>query len=97
MANPVKSEQSRQHRQRVLKGASILGDVNTSEVTCTVRNMHASGAELLVPDGIVVPSEFLLYVPIDGIGYRCVVRWRRPGRIGVMFTGTEPKPTWHYG
>jgi len=97
MADPVRPEQSREHRQRVLKGASILGDVNTSEVTCTVRNMHSAGAELRVPDGVVVPREFLLYVPIDGVGYRCVVRWRRPGRVGVTFTGTEPKPSWHYG
>ena len=97
MADPVKPEQSREHRQRVLKGASILIDVNTSEMTCTVRNMHGSGAELRVPDGVVVPREFLLYVPIDGIAYRCVVRWRKPGRIGVTFTGTEPKPAWHYG
>jgi len=97
MADPARSDQSREHRQRVLKGASILVDVNTSEVTCTVRNMHGNGAELLVPDGVVVPREFLLYVPIDGIGYRSVVRWRRPGKIGVTFTGTEPKPSWHYG
>ncbi|TIX56419.1 MAG: PilZ domain-containing protein, partial [Mesorhizobium sp.] len=26
-----------------------------------------------------------------------VVRWRREDRIGIMFTGTEPKPHWHYG
>ena len=97
MANPVRSEQSREHRQRVLKGASILLGVNRSETTCTVRNMHGSGAELRVPEGVVVPPEFLLYVPIDGIAYRCVVRWRKPGRIGVTFTGTEPKPSWHYG
>ncbi|TIT05084.1 MAG: PilZ domain-containing protein, partial [Mesorhizobium sp.] len=25
------------------------------------------------------------------------VRWRREDRIGIMFTGTEPKPHWHYG
>ncbi|RWB31810.1 MAG: PilZ domain-containing protein, partial [Mesorhizobium sp.] len=23
--------------------------------------------------------------------------WRREDRIGIMFTGTEPKPHWHYG
>lgn len=44
-----------------------------------------------------MPDEFLLYVPTDGIGYKAVVRWRRDGRIGVEFTGTEPKPHWHYG
>ncbi|TPN81519.1 PilZ domain-containing protein [Mesorhizobium sp. CU2] len=86
-----------QHRQRVLKGATIITGVTNSEVKCTVRNMHSKGAELKVPIEARVPDEFLLYVPIDGIGYKAVVRWRREDRMGVEFVGTEPKPRWHYG
>ena len=93
----AENEHRIQHRQRVLKGAAILTGLNNSEVTCTVRNMHSNGAELKVPIDARVPDEFLLYVPVDGIGYRAVVRWRREDRIGVQFTGTEPKPRWHYG
>ena len=85
------------HRQRVLKGATILTGVTNSEVKCMVRNMHAEGAELKVSPDARVPDEFLLYVPVDGIAYKAVVRWRREDRIGVMFAGTEPKPHWHYG
>ena len=70
---------------------------SNSEIRCVVRNMHEHGAELKIGDGAIVPAHFLLYVPVDGVGYRCVVRWRRDDRIGVMFTGTEPKPHWHYG
>ncbi len=84
-------------RQRVLKGATILTGISNSEVKCTVRNMHADGAELKVSIDARVPDEFLLYVPTDGIAYRAVVRWRHDDRIGVEFTGTEPKPHWHYG
>src|SRR5262245_28396347 len=97
MAEPVRSSKQREHRRRVLKGAAILTDVNTSEISCTVRNMHERGAELRVPLGVHIPDEFLLYVPVDGIGYRSVVRWRVQRRIGVEFVGTEPKPHWHYG
>lgn len=97
MAEPVQSEHRREHRSRVLKGAAILVDINTSEISCTVRNMHSHGAELRVPLGANIPQEFLLYVPVDHIGYRSVVRWRSGDRIGVIFTGTEPKPHWHYG
>ncbi|MFN3765658.1 MAG: PilZ domain-containing protein [Aliihoeflea sp.] len=86
-----------EHRQRVLKGASILGDVNTSEISCTIRNMHSKGAELRVPVDVVVPDDFLLYVPTDAKGYRAAVRWRVRDRIGVEFLGEEPKPHWHYG
>ncbi len=47
-------------RQRVLKGATILTGITNSEVKCTVRNMHAGGAELKVSIDARVPDEFLL-------------------------------------
>lgn len=87
----------RKHRARVLKGAFIIVGINISEVECTIRNMHSDGAELRVGADARVPERFLLYVPVDGIGYRSVLRWRKGERIGVSFTGTEPKPHWHYG
>ena len=97
MTEPARSIPSREHRPRVLKGAAILGDVNTSEIKCLVRNMHDNGAELKAPLGVQIPNEFLLYVAVDGTAYKCTVRWRDGQRIGVRFVGTEPKPGWHYG
>jgi hypothetical protein len=97
MSISAEQNREREHRHRVLKGASILQGINDNEIKVTVRNMHEHGAELRVPTGVQIPSEFLLYVPIDGIGYRSVVRWRNGDRIGVQFTGREPKPHWHYG
>jgi hypothetical protein len=91
------AEQRAQRRQRVLKGAAILTGVQSSEIKCAIRNMNKSGAELMVDIDARVPQEFLLYVPLDGIAYRAVVRWRKEDHIGVEFTGTEPKPAWHYG
>lgn len=91
------NEHRREHRQRVLKGATIITSITNSETSCTIRNQHAGGAELKVPLEAKVPSEFLLYVPVDGVAYRCVMRWRKNGRIGVQFTGTESKPRLHYG
>lgn len=93
----IEGHRQREHRQRVLKGASILGGVRDNEIKVTVRNMHQNGAELRIPLGVPIPPEFLLYVPVDGIGYRSVVRWREGDRMGVQFTGREPKPHWHYG
>jgi hypothetical protein len=97
MALPAQSEHRNEHRRRVLKGAAILTGVSRSEIRCEIRNMHEHGAELKLPSGTVCPPEFLLYVPADGIGYRSIVRWRAGERVGVAFTGTEPKPHWHYG
>jgi hypothetical protein len=85
------------HRQRVLKGATILNGVSQSEISCTVRNMHADGAELRVSPEALIPTQFLLYVAVDGIAYQCELRWRTGNRAGVQFKGTAPKPHWHYG
>lgn len=97
MAVAAESRPEREHRRRVLKGASILSGINNSVVYCTIRNMHDNGAELVVPPEARVPGEFLLYVPTDAISYRSTLRWRKLDRCGVSFTGTEPKPAWHYG
>lgn len=87
----------RPHRPRVLKRATIVKGPTDSEVPCTVRNMHAEGAELKVDGLAAVPASFTLYVPSDGTAYACELRWRREERIGVQITGVVPKPKWHYG
>ncbi|QPC88141.1 PilZ domain-containing protein [Mesorhizobium sp. NBSH29] len=97
MTDLSKPRATRERRKRVLKGATILTGINNSEVNCTIRNMHAEGAELTVAPESPVPQQFLLYVPIDGIAYRASVRWRKGNLVGVAFDGTEPKPAWHYG
>ncbi|MER8409532.1 PilZ domain-containing protein [Mesorhizobium sp. M1307] len=99
-ANPVdenSDEHRRERRQRVLKGGTIITGIQNSEISCTLRNQHEGGAELKVAPDARVPDRFLLYVSVDGVAYRSEVRWRRNDRIGVKFTGTEPKPKLHYG
>ena len=97
MSSLVEREQRRLYRQRVLKGASILNGINRSEIGCSIRNMHGDGAELKILPEADVPQQFLLYVPVDGVAYRAELCWRKRGRAGVRFVGTEPKPVWHYG
>jgi hypothetical protein len=97
MSVRAEPSESREHRRRVLKGGAILSGIKNSAVTCTIRNMHEHGAELRVAAEARIPNEFLLYVPVDGLAYRTILRWRKLDRCGVEFTGTEPKPTWHYG
>lgn len=98
MTPTVEARPERQHRRRVLKGAAIITGVNNSAIACTVRNMHEQGAELRVSPEARVPDRFLLYVPVDGVCYDAILRWRRMDRCGVMFQGTpQPKPRWYYG
>lgn len=62
-----------------------------------LRNQNEGGAELKVPVEAAVPESFLVYVPVDGVAYRAVMRWRRNDKVGVQFVGREPKPRLHYG
>ena len=94
---PAAGATSRRHRPRTLKGGAILSGPDQSEITCTIRNMHADGAELSLAADVQMPETFLLYVRADGIAYRATLRWRDGRRAGVSFHGTEPKPAWHYG
>jgi hypothetical protein len=87
----------REHRARVLKGATIITSFQNSEISCSLRNQHSNGGELKVAADVHIPEHFLLYVPLDGIAYRAVVRWRKNDRLGVEFVGIEPKPKFHYG
>lgn len=91
------SENRRKMRPRVLKGATIILSNNQSDIRCTVRNQHEDGAEIYIPGVLALPDEFLLYIPLDGVAYRASVRWRKGERLGLQFTGTEPKPKRHYG
>lgn len=99
MGHPAEeaSDSRRERRQRVLKRATILTGINNSEVVVAIRNMHKHGCEMKVAPDVHVPGAFLLYVPVDGVAYVCELRWRDKDRAGVLFTGTAPKPHWHYG
>ena len=84
-------------RKRVLKGATIIQGITNSEISCVMRNQTEKGAELKVAPDAAVSNGFQLYVPVDGVAYDCVVRWRRNDKIGVEFVGRGPKPKHHYG
>ena len=87
----------REYRQIVFKRASIIKGTSTSEVRCTIRNQNSGGAALQVSPEARVPEEFLLYVPVDGVAYSAVLKWRSGERAGVAFVGSGPKPPLHYG
>ncbi|TIR63789.1 MAG: PilZ domain-containing protein, partial [Mesorhizobium sp.] len=80
MENPPPDSPRREHRPRVLKGGTIITGFQNSEISCSLRNQHSQGAELRLAADIQIPARFLLYVPVDGIAYKAVVRWRRNDR-----------------
>ena len=52
-------------RRRVLKGATIIQSISTSEISCVLCNQSEEGAEFKLPADAVVPNGFQLYVPVD--------------------------------
>jgi len=67
-------------RQRVLKGGTI--EFGGGAITCTVRNISATGAALDV-NPVGIPAQFTLIT--EGSHLPCRVVWRKERRIGVTF------------
>lgn len=74
-------------RNRVLKGGKIVLNDGRSVISCTVRNVSASGALLKVETVIGVPGEFLLIVGDEPPRFARVVR-RTATELGIVFGTT---------
>ena len=71
-------------RTRALKSGRIMFNHGSSSIDCTIRNLSANGAKLLVENALGLPDEFLLMCA-DDRNYKCTVRWRKLNEMGVSF------------
>jgi hypothetical protein len=78
--NPMDDENRIATRHKVLKGGTI--EFGGGAISCTVRNISATGAALDV-NPVGIPAQFILVT--DGKQLPCRVVWRKEGRIGVTF------------
>jgi hypothetical protein len=76
-------------RNDTLVGAIVTNASRKLSMRCLIVNVSTDGAELHLTGDDRVPPQFELQVPQNGVVYRCDVRWREPGRIGVAFLGFE--------
>lgn len=72
-------------RIRTFLRGRIIFNNRSSTFDCLVRDMSTLGARLAVSDTISLPDGFSLYVPQRDHTYKCSMRWRRPGEVGVVF------------
>jgi hypothetical protein len=79
----LKEEGRRAPRKRTLKGARIVFNNRRSAIDCTVRNVSAHGALLLLPSIAGVPNEFELWT--DGTCHTARIVWKGAGKIGVSW------------
>jgi hypothetical protein len=81
----VTTERRRSPRQRVLQGGVISFRQMGATIDCTVRNVSAVGACLLVNSPVGIPDKFELVLNRDRTPHHCRVIWRAANKIGVEF------------
>ena len=72
-------------RKRTLKKGRIVFNERRSTIDCTVRNLSAQGALLLVATLVGIPDSFDLTIDSDMARHRASVVWKRDGQLGVKF------------
>jgi hypothetical protein len=70
-------------RNVVRAGKLSFGD---ESMTCTVRNVSATGASIEGENLNVIPDVFILALEMESTTRACTVVWRKRRRIGVRFT-----------
>jgi hypothetical protein len=78
-------EKRRFPRHRTLKSGKIVVQSGKSVVDCTVRNLSANGALLVVRNLTGIPEKFDLVLETTGEHHPCRVAWRGDDRLGVEF------------
>jgi hypothetical protein len=77
-------------RRRLLKGGIITFNDRRSTLSCTVRDLSATGAHLGV-HSIVAPDRFILIIELDGMEADCEVVRRTGKDLRVKFSSP---PRW---
>ncbi len=76
-------------RLRSLLSGTIVFDDHNSTMDCTVRNVSAWGAKIMLPDAFRVPDEFNLVIPHHDQTHRAKVIWRKGESAGLALSDVE--------
>lgn len=80
-------------RQRVMKSAKLISLDRVTVTDCSVRNLSATGAQIIIENQATVPKEFYFFQPKENVMCQAKVMWRREKLVGIHFTsGMEPPP-----
>ncbi|MGB6432800.1 MAG: PilZ domain-containing protein [Bradyrhizobium sp.] len=77
-------ENRRAQRRNVLRAGKI--SFADQSMTCTVRNVSATGASIEGANLTGTPDVFTLVLEMESTARPCTVVWRKKTRIGVRFT-----------
>jgi Mg2+/Co2+ transporter CorC len=84
------SIENRKTRRRTVQHPAIVLDSNGSlSCLCTVKDVSATGAKLVLLEQNEIPDEFTLLLSKYGnVRRRCKISWRSATEIGVRFVFT---------
>ena len=83
-ANAAASENRRSPRRNVLRAGRI--SFADESMTCTVRNVSATGASIEGANLNGTPDAFTLVLEMESTVRQCTVVWRKKTQIGVRFS-----------
>lgn len=82
-------------RSRTYKAGKIISVNLSLSFDCVVRDLTATGARLIVPDTVGVPTEFFFLLPSDRLIAKARVVWRKRGQIGIQYMEPMVHPQKH--
>lgn len=78
-------------RRRVLKSGIAACNERRLTMSCTVRDISATGARLRTEGSMTLPDLFELIIEMDGLEADCQVVWRKANEVGVKFLAAPRK------
>lgn len=84
------AERRRVPRLRSLLSGTIVFDENGSTMDCTVRNISAYGAKVVLADTFRLPESFSLRVPHHDETHRARIIWRKVDSAGLELSDAHP-------
>lgn len=79
------SELRRADRVRTIIGARAVFNGGRSSIDCQIRNISATGAKLMLSEGLSLPGHFDLDIPSRNKVHHVALRWRTKNAAGVEF------------
>ena len=77
----------REHRRKAFKAGIISYQNHALTVDCGIRDISSPGVKLQFQEGVMIPENFTLTIPMEGNRVDCQVRWRHKTQIGAVFVG----------
>ena len=71
-------------RQRTFKSGRIVVN-GLSTMDCVIRNMSLTGARLALPNAMVLPDTFELFIGDEGLRRECEIKSRTETSAGIRF------------